>query len=416
MKRRTLLKRALGLACLIGLPYSLWRGVRYPRLSLETPPLANAVQNKALSLKLTDCFESKKQITHNQYAKKSQSAFLRAFAPEPIVEIKHSQQAQTILINNISIEATIISSKPIKESVHGITRIIEIPATAEPILIQWQLPKMTNYEFASIGDSGGAEELGWCIERAHQLNAKFFIHLGDFHYQTSDYETAITHFYNAPLPCYITVGNHDFHDSGLIVDKFLDNIGPLSNVFTIQNLRYVNIDTAASFLPVSGGKRAELVKAMIKDEHEYDDTVLFTHRPFYDPRPGEDHDFGNVFEKNWFIKSLKLAKINTLLAGHIHGFYDTSSEGIRLLIAGQGLGHEDMIHQRPVAKILMGNVTQGEKVDYRTEELLMPFELHCHPHVSKWRKNNPDDEFAKKMNNLCAPIDNRTNTSTSIKS
>ena len=413
MKRRTILK-SIGLTCLIGIPYSLWRGVRYPRLSLETPPLPNTLEYNDTALKLTDCFISKNQSTHNKHANDSQSLFLRAFAPEPMITVKRTEKSQTILINNISPEAILSSQVKLNEQIKGITRIIEIPQTSEPLLIQWKFPEHTQYEFAAIGDSGGADELGWCIERAQQFKVKFFLHLGDFHYQASDYDSAMKLFFNAPMPCYITIGNHDFHDDGLIVDKYLDDIGPLNHTFTLQNIRYVNIDTAASFLPVSGGKRAKLMKALIADKHDYDDTVLFTHRPFYDPRPGEDHDFGNVFEKKWFVKGIKKAKVSTLLAGHIHEFHDTTSEGIRLLIAGQGLGHEDLIHKRQVAKLLIGKVNQGTTVDYRTEELAMPLELHCHPHVSKWRKENRaqwhkknDVDFVEKMNTLCEPIDQR---------
>ena len=407
MKRRIFLK-SFGLACLISLPYSLWRGVRYPRLSWESRPVADTFKNDRIELKLIDCIVSKNQVLHNPVANETQAACLRAYAPEPIIEIQKANQ-QTILINNISPEAKLISSSKINEIIHGITRIIELPKSDKPITIQWQLPEIDQYEFATIGDSGGLDELGWCITRAKQLGARFFIHLGDFNYGSSDYESAIKQFTNAPMPCYITVGNHDFHDDGLIVDKFLDDIGPLNHAFTIQNLRYVNIDTAASFMPVSSGKRATLVKALVEDTHGYDDTVTFTHRSFYDPRPDEDHDFGNVLEKNWFVKSLKRANINTLLAGHIHGYFDTTSEDIRIIIAGQGLGHEDLINKKQVAKIVVGKVNAGQAVEYRTEDLAMPFELHCHPYIADWRKDN-DDPFAKEINTLCEPIDTKTKT------
>ena len=404
MKRRIFLK-SFGLACLIGLPYSLWRGIRYPRLSWESHPVADTFKNDRIELKLTDCIVSKNQVKHNPLANETQAACLRAYAPEPIIEVQKANQ-QTILINNISPDAKLISQEKVNESIQGITRIIELPKSGKPIVIQWQLPDIGQYEFATIGDSGGLDELGWCLTRAEQFGAKFFIHLGDFNYGPNDYESAIKQFTNAPMPCYITVGNHDFHDDGLIVGKFIDDIGPLNHVFTIKNLRYVNIDTAASFLPVSGGKRAKLVKAIVEDKHEYDDTVLFTHRSFYDPRPNEDHDFGNESEKNWFVKSLKLAKIHTILAGHIHSYFDTSSEGLRIIIAGQGIGHEDLLHHRLVSKIVVGKVTPGQAVEYRAEELAMPFELHCHAYVSKWREKN-DSAFAKKINTLCEPIDSK---------
>lgn len=106
------------------------------------------------------------------------------------------------------------------------------------------------------------------------------------------------------------------------------------------------------------------------------------------------------------MKSLKLAKIHTILAGHIHSYFDTSSEGLRIIIAGQGIGHEDLLHHRLVSKIVVGKVTPGQAVEYRAEELAMPFELHCHAYVSKWREKN-DSAFAKKINTLCEPIDSK---------
>ena len=395
MKRRTLFK-VLGTSALIGTFYSLWRGIRYPRLSYERYPLPDVFESDSLCLFLKDCFVSQGHRFFNNYADTNDIVFIRAFVPEPTIQINRSSKEQTLLINNISPDATLFLKgansklkKNAKEITHGITRVIRIPIIDQPIFLHWKLPRHESYEFATIGDTGGADELGWCIKRAHQLGVKFFIHLGDFSYQASDYETAIEQFVKAPLPCYITIGNHDFNDDGLIVDKFLADLGPLNHSFNIQNIRFANIDTAASFLPISGGKRADLMRALMDDKKEYDDTVAFTHRPFFDPRPEEDHDFGNVFEKKWFVKCLKIAKIDTIIAGHIHNFFDTESEDIRILISGQGLAHEDLIHKRQVAKMLIGNITQRKKVVYRAEPLAMPFEFHCHPYVIKnWHDND----------------------------
>ena len=409
MKRRTFIKSIVGISSLLGISYSLWRGIRYPRISLEKPKLANEYSDDEIALQLADCMVCKNEQYFQQFETNNATIFLRAFAPEPQIEILGSTNGHTLVVNNISPDAVLNSSAPLTETKKGITRIIEIPATKTSISMEWKLSYPNGYQFASIGDSGGAEELEWCIQRAHTLGAHFFLHLGDFNYQASDYDFAINNFINAPIPCYVTIGNHDFRDVGNIVHKFLDDIGPLNNAFIIENTRFINLDTAASFLPVSGGQRATIMREIMADKHPYDDTVLFTHRPFYDPRPDQDHDLGNVFEKKWLVKSLKEAKIDTLIAGHIHSFFDTESEGIRIIISGQGLAHEDLIHKRQVAKLLMGSVTPGEKVDYDTEELAMPFELHCHPHTIKWRQGN-DDPFAKKINELCEPIDSRLET------
>ena len=104
--------------------------------------------------------------------------------------------------------------------------------------LHWQVPFKDEFTFASIGDSGGNHELSWCLKRSAELGAEFLLHLGDFNYQDGDYERAIDLFHNAPIPCYITIGNHDFHDSGLLHHQFTDYLGPFNSVFSLGNVRF----------------------------------------------------------------------------------------------------------------------------------------------------------------------------------
>jgi hypothetical protein len=397
MKRRTLLKAAAGLSLIIGLPYSLWRGLRYPRLSWEPAPLPSEINNGITSVTLKDCFqpikEGKPIIKNN--------VVLRAYAPEPSIIIKQAKQSYTLSINNVAKNTTLISNVELKETVQGITRTVSIPKTDQAIELKWQLPEMDSFNFTAIGDSGGNRELEWCIKRAVQLNSQFFLHLGDLNYAEGDYEGCIELFNNAPIPCYVTPGNHDFNDSGIVIDKFLNEIGPMNNSFALNGVKFINLDTAASFLPIKGGLRSEILEEMINDKTSYNDSVLFTHRPFYDPRPGEDHDLGNESERDWLIESLKKANVRTALFGHVHIFDDTVFKGIRSIIAGEGLANSDLIAQRQVSKIILGIVKKGQKVDYIFEELAMPLEYHCHPRVDEFRQKHPDHPAAKKLAGLC---------------
>ena len=395
MKRRTLLKIAAGLGVLASVPYSLWQGLRYPRLTLERDPKPSTIDNDLVNIDLVDCF----QLRH---AQANSDIAVRAYAPEPSLAINQAQQDFILSVNNIARNASLVSNVSVSEQQQGITRIIKIPKTMQPISLEWKLPAdMENFNFTAIGDSGGDKELEWCIKRAHQLNSQFFLHLGDLNYADGDYENCIKLFHNAPIPCYVTPGNHDFNDSGIVIDKFIDEIGPMNNSFSINGFKFINLDTAASFLPVRGGSRADLIDSIVNDKTQYTDSIVFSHRPFYDPRPDEDHDLGNDSERDWLIENLKKAKIDTVLFGHIHIFNETVFKGIRSIIAGEGLAHSDLIVQKQIAKIVLGQVTKGQKVNYVFEDLLMPLEYHCHPRVKQFINDFPDHPTAKKLAGKC---------------
>ena len=247
------------------------------------------------------------------------------------------------------------------------------------MVLRWQLPKLATYSFAAIGDTGGDQELAWCIQRAHQLGARFMLHLGDFNYQAGDYQRSIDLFDQAPLPIYVSIGNHDFHDSGLLHSEFRRNIGPLNHAFAIGKTRFANLDTAASMLPYGAGHRGALLESLRNTRLGFTDTVAFTHRPLVDPSDDSTHDIGSVGERDWLIESLKQAGASTLLSGHIHIYNRVSYDGIENFIVGQGLGHQDLIVNRDYSKILIGEVDTDGRVSYHPEPLAMPMNLHCHP-------------------------------------
>lgn len=376
LNRRRFLQ-ASGLSTLGLAAYSYHRGIRFPALSWEPHGLPSEFQFGSLSL-----------ITENLIktsAPKSNEAQFRAYAPEPSLAIlANDTQDVVIKVNNIAQDATLISSnEQVSESIDGITRHIKATIKrGHTLTLQWRLPELGDYTFAAIGDSGGDQELAWCLQRAHQLNARFLLHLGDFNYQAGDYDRSIELFNNSQIPCYVSIGNHDFHDDGLLHGRFLRDIGPLNHAFTIGKTRFANIDTAASTLPYSAGHRGTLFERLIAHQDDIVDTVAFTHRPIHDPLPdnhGGHHDIGNTGERDWLIKALKDANINTLISAHIHIYDRNVFQGIDNIIVGQGLGHQDLMVNHDFSKMLIGHVDKSGKVDYDTAPLAMPMLMHCHP-------------------------------------
>ncbi len=367
-----------GIAGAAGIGYSLKRGIRYPTLGLEPAHLPTQFRFSGGLIELIS--GDVIQLT----AQAGIDMALRAFSPQPSLLLRSNKTRNIKLtLNNVSPDAEIVSSHAeatLRESIDGIDREIQLKVPAnQDVSIDWKLPYSNDFTFASIGDSGGDRELAWCIERAHQLGAKFLLHLGDFNYQPGDYDRSIELFKSSPIPCFISIGNHDFHDSGLIYPQFLRQLGPLNHAFTIGKTRFVNIDTAASMFPYSSGKRGHLLNSLSQNNEQVIETVSFTHRPLHDPLEGSTHDIGNEGERDWLIAALNKINSKTLLSGHIHIYDRTTFMGIDNIIAGQGLGHQDILTRSDYSKIVLGEVAKDGKVSFRPEPLSMPMEMHCHP-------------------------------------
>jgi len=279
----------------------------------------------------------------------------------------------------------------ISEHVDGINRRLEIPLNKGQVVnMRWHLPGYEQFKFAVIGDTGGGSELDWSIQRAAQLGAKFLLHLGDINYFEGEYDSAIAHFKKSPIPCYISIGNHDFHDNGLIYHRFRENLGPMNTLFTLGDVCFINIDTAADFFPASSGLRGKLFDQLQQENMHYNDSLVFTHRPFVDARDGHDHVIGGVGEIDWLAQSMKNIGCNSLLTGHVHRSAERDYEGIEQYSAGEGLGHQDIIKRKQVAQMLIGTVSPKQKVAYQWVDLDMPWQLHQSPNHTKWLADNSE--------------------------
>ena len=352
--------------------YVQQRGLRYPRLSFEHRAVAREVTlaNSTLSMQQMILVRSQTQDSTPTF---------RAIAPEPVLRLNaHSNGTTSLNVNNIAANARLEvsgdSASQVHESIDGITRRIDLQlAPEQSIELQWRLPEQDGLTFAVIGDTGADLELQWVLQRCAQLGVQFLLHLGDFNYVEGEYDRAIELFNSAPLPCYVSIGNHDFNDSGLVYQQFLEQIGPMNHAFTIAGARFVNLDSAADFFPASSGQRGELFKRLAVDTANYHDQVYFTHRPFKDPRPGKDHVIGGINEINWLHGQIQGLGGHTLLTGHVHKSAEMDVEGIRQLVAGEGMAHDDIVAQKKVSSILLGSLEKGQKINYQWRDLNMPW-------------------------------------------
>lgn len=320
---------------------------------------------------------------------------LRAIAPEPSLTIQLAKGNSSFEIINIATNALLEINQGqaykgiVDQQVGGISRQISIQSdTDQSLTLDWTVPVTEGFEFAVMGDTGGGAELAWTLKRAVELGAQFLLHLGDFNYSDGEYDTAIKQFNDAELPCYVTIGNHDFHHNGLIYGKFLEQIGPMNHAFELAGTRFINVDSAANFWPKQSGQRGKLFSSLNAETPFIGEQILFTHSPLKDPRPHDDHEVGRIDEINWLAKQSRELGVSTILSGHVHHSAELDFQGLCQLTIGEGLGHEDLVMQKPVAQIMMASVEPGKKLAHRWENLDMPWADHLSPtHLIKLQRD-----------------------------
>lgn len=391
--------------------YSMYRGIRVPPVIWEPPLLPTTFGNALINLHIKGAIRTKVSVVPNV------DFSLRAYEPEPSVIVKLSKNTEaTISLNNISPHAQLnvdpihdagsnLTKPQVTEHKDGITRLLTIRSTEKShVNLHYSLPVKAGFRFAAIGDTGGQKELRWCIQRAHDLDALFLLHLGDFYYDEGDYTAAIEAFNAAPLPVYVAIGNHDFHDGKLLYHSFLDNIGPFNNAFLLGGVQFANIDSASNLVPWNRGQRGELLGQLVRQQNAIKNAkklpaspvqrVAFTHRPLFDPVAGSTHDIGNSLERDWLINMLEAAGFSTLLSGHIHIHARAQIGKLDNIIVGQGLGHQDLITNSDYSKIAIGRVSKHGGLSFEFAPLSMPMREHCHPRTEVVKQSLRDGAHA----------------------
>ena len=150
------------------------------------------------------------------------------------------------------------------------------------------------------------------IEKVNELNPDFVIFNGDTlpssHHVEWDYVKNITDNFNAPV--YFVPGNHDIQDRADDKKKFIENIGPLSQVFEVNSINFVilnsvDIDAPLATYDLSGEQVVWLEESIDEDMLN----IIFVHNClFFQDENKLCNNKGQVIgeNNNWNLKAVPI--------------------------------------------------------------------------------------------------------------
>ena len=372
-----LLLIAIGLAILIQ-----FKALRYPGVFFDPAPLSQTTSQPSLNANATGA-----------YLKGPEENRFRAYVPSPSLTIQSVATGIELLIENIHPQATLHAPEDsVEEASDGLLRRIRFSQAATDLELRWQFPEKQRYRFGVVGDTGANRELSWVQKRFAESGADFILHLGDLYYYPDDLGAAHQRFNQSVVPVYTAIGNHDFRGpNGASHELYLRNVGPLNSRFQLLGQCFINIDTGAYSVPVSGGYRAKFLKQAITDitadKNPCIASIIFTHKPFVEglpPKtiPKQKHSLSG-WQGNWVFKKIKALGPSHILAGHIHKDFEYSIDGIKHYVVGSGMAHKDLSRKKPAARLLIGEIEAGKPAQFEWINNEMPINYHCSGKIRK---------------------------------
>ncbi len=350
---------------------------RYPGLALDPKPLSQKLVTAQATI-----------TAQGAYVKSEEALLFRAFQPDVNIHVTGLSKGETSFkIENVHPKATLLAvdSAPVKQTINGLNRTLTIETDVNTtISLMLSFPQKQHYTFGVLGDTGGNTELTWGLKRLAQVQVDFILHLGDGYYGPEEVGQVQKRFNASAVPVYATNGNHDFHGpNDLGIDTYLRNIGPLNNAFRLLNTCFINLETGGFMFPAHKGFRGPFLSAQVDALNSTDKNckpVIFTHKPILADLnidiPQVKHTL-HGYDAKWIFAQLKKLNEPLVFAGHIHKDFEFMQQGVRTFVTGSGLAQDDLVKQRSVAKLLIGEFSADSPLSTRWISNEMPLEYHC---------------------------------------
>ncbi len=215
-----------------------------------------------------------------------------------------------------------------------------------PLIGRWnheQIEKIkseqtNNFSFAVLSDShvnpntgANSETFKYILGDINKNNYAFAIDVGDL--VVGSATPAAPFFYDIikdeKTPFLVAVGNHDFEqDKGAY---FLGTFGNFYYSFSHGNSLFIVFNDASA--GVRDADQMAWLESQLKRSYQH--KFVFMHIPFYDPRPGINHDLSAFpVEAKELSDLMEKYKPDDVFFGHIHANYDWTKNGVEYITTG----------------------------------------------------------------------------------
>jgi len=222
----------------------------------------------------------------------------------------------------------------VEEARRGTTRVLDFePATTRRLGFADRSREVT---FAALGDTGGDPTWVEALRLAANLEADFFLHLGDLIYEDPQMPNISQILANAPVPVYAVRGNHDYRNQARI--DFMRALGPPYYLFRMGGVTFVMLDNAGDYLPTfwRWSTQYRWLTGTLGLPREGPLFVVM-HKPPFDRRSGRrrammrDQGFAARL-----MRDFQHAAVAAVFTGDIHETHLWVEDGIPYVVSGEG--------------------------------------------------------------------------------
>jgi predicted phosphodiesterase len=259
---------------------------------------------------------------------------LRAWAPTPVIETVEAGAGQvTLVVENVPRRVRLDAAGPVEETQRGTTRTLTFsPATTRRLGFADSSREVT---FAALGDTGDDPTWVEALRRAAEMNADFFLHLGDLIYEDVQMPNIARILETSPLPVYMMRGNHDYRNQARI--DFMRQLGPPYYLFRLGGATFVVLDNAGNYLPTFWRRSTQYawltgVLGLPRDGPLF----VAAHKPPFDRRPDHEAYLDDEPFARALMRDFVRAGVTAMFAGHAHATHLWVQDGLPYVVNGEG--------------------------------------------------------------------------------
>jgi predicted phosphodiesterase len=259
---------------------------------------------------------------------------LRAWAPTPTVEVVEAGRGEVrMAVENLPRRVRLEAVGPVREERLGTTRVVDFsPAATGRLGFADRSAEVT---FAALGDTGDDPTWAEALRRAAEMEADFFLHLGDLIYSDNMLPNIVRIMEAAPLPIYMVRGNHDYRNQERI--DFMRGLGPPYYLFRMGGASFIVLDNSNNYLPGFWRRSTQYrwFTGMLGLPRE-GPLFVAAHKPPFDRRPDAPADLDDRPFAQALMRDFVRAGVRAVFAGHAHATHLWMQDGIPYVINGEG--------------------------------------------------------------------------------